>query len=182
MSGDETFTPREPIETISGPPGMQAEGVMDALGQLPELSQFLSSILHGVLAASGRHEELESAGNAGGYYCIADQGTILPLAIIPVGEIPSDKGAGRAARCIEKAARLSRHPRHDRSWESRDPERDMWGGAVRGRRFIHSFSGLPEELDEVFCCIVACALGDMSKESARRMIGEVFDRYEHLLT
>ena len=101
---------------------------------------------------------------------------------LPLGYIPPDKELGRHEKCREKANRLYNHPASNRSYDSRNPEEGMYGGAVRGRQFIHSFSGLPEALDEVFCCLYAIDVGDMTPEEAVTILGkETFEQYAPIL-
>ena len=49
------------------------------------------------------------------------------------------------------------HPQHLSSYESRDPDKDMWGGAVSlgAREPIFSVSAYPEYSDEALSLIVA---------------------------
>lgn len=56
----------------------------------------------------------------------------------------------------ESAERLISNPEHHLSWQSRDPEHDKWGGAVRllGGHIL-SFSGFPELTDEALCMSIA---------------------------
>ncbi len=84
----------------------------------------------------------------GGFFCIADGKTGLPLLVKVVGSPPEDKGEKYFSFAQEKARRLAKHPEHMSSWESRDPESDQWSGAVRYGGLIFSFSGLPELADE----------------------------------
>ena len=63
---------------------------------------------------------------------------------------------------VEKAARLQAHPGHRTSWQSRDPDRDHWGGAFRtDDGWIISFSGLPELWDEALVLGVASICTDI---------------------
>jgi len=61
---------------------------------------------------------------------------------------------------LEKARRLSSNPGHISSFESRDPGADKWGGSIRAKSRILSFSGLPnEKFDEAAMVYVAMKLG-----------------------
>ncbi|MEJ0021269.1 MAG: hypothetical protein WDN47_01665 [Candidatus Doudnabacteria bacterium] len=89
------------------------------------------------------------AARTGAYFCLADAETGLALIILAVGTVPPDKAEKYLTNCVEKAGRLAEHPEHLSSWESRDPDKQQWGGAIRGfDPFIYSLSGLPELGDE----------------------------------
>lgn len=87
-------------------------------------------------------------GGSGGYLCIADVATGSPLAITIIGRVPIEKAQKHLFYCQEKAQRLATHPEHETSFESRNPDANQWGGAVRSGSFILSFSGFSEQIDE----------------------------------
>ncbi|HEY4498740.1 MAG TPA: hypothetical protein VJH94_01615 [Candidatus Paceibacterota bacterium] len=91
----------------------------------------------------------------GGYCCVADhEGRIH--AVFLVGQLPDrEKREKYFYLCQEKAARLAQHSDHISSWQSRNPQDGRWGGAVKGREFILSFSGLPELWDEASMLVAA---------------------------
>ena len=73
-----------------------------------------------------------------------------------VGEtIENEKQAKYFRLCREKANRLASFPTHCSSWQSRDPENGMWGGAVKVNGVIYSLSGFPELGDEAIMLILA---------------------------
>lgn len=86
----------------------------------------------------------------GGYFCVAESSTGLPVLIARIGEIILSEKRGKYFDfCQEKTRRLAQHSEHLSSWESRDPNVDAYGGAVKAPSgFIFSFSGLPELGDE----------------------------------
>jgi hypothetical protein len=85
----------------------------------------------------------------GGYFAVFfDQPDGLPLLVVKVGEQDPQKAPDSLRRCLEKGKRLQDCPEHQSSWQSRNPDADEWGGAVRYGDFILSFSGLPELADE----------------------------------
>lgn len=67
----------------------------------------------------------------GGYFCFADGGTGEPYWIAKVGNPPWPKVEKYMAFCQEAASRLAKHPSHTSSRESRDPDIDRLGGAIR---------------------------------------------------
>lgn len=94
----------------------------------------------------------------GGYFCLAEGATGIPIVIIKIGET-SMKNERYLLFCIEKSRRLAGLPEHRSSYESRNPDQDMWGGAVRVKKntddFIFSFSGFPELADEALMLLTA---------------------------
>ena len=109
------------------------------------------------------------AGHTGGYLCISDGKNGLPLLTMLIGEVFLQKAPKYLEFCQEKAARLAGHPNHQTSWESRNPEKDWWGGAVRFEDKILSFSGLPEMGDEAAMLRVVAKHGDEACVMARRI-------------
>jgi len=94
-------------------------------------------------------------GKTGGCFCLADGKTGAPLfPPAPIGEVPAEKAEKYLAFCQEKALRLAAHPDHLASWQSRNPDADQWGGAVRVGDLIFSISGLPEMGDEALMLIM----------------------------
>lgn len=112
--------------------------------------QHISEVLR---AVQGSFEELQSKlssewdGRPGGFFCLATE-TGEPLLVALIGQIPPAKWAKYFSLSMEKARRLAIYPKHATSFESRDEEREMYGGAVRVGSAIYSFSGLPELHDE----------------------------------
>lgn len=59
----------------------------------------------------------------------------------------------------EKATRLRLHPEHTWSMQSRDPEKNQYGGAYRSTEgYIVSFSGFSEVDDQIFSALVVYLL------------------------
>lgn len=68
-----------------------------------------------------------------------------------------DKKVKYRKLAAEKAMRLREHPEHVTSWQSRDPDHDRWGGAIRTNDgWVFSFSGLPELWDEALLTGIVC--------------------------
>ncbi len=96
----------------------------------------------------------------GGYIVAADAQTGLPLGSLFVGDVPDDKAARYIELAQEKPLRLAANMTklgHVLSWQSRDPEANLWGGAVYIRigNIILSFSGFPELWDEAIGLVTA---------------------------
>jgi hypothetical protein len=101
----------------------------------------------------------------GGYLCVADQNG-RPLLILAFGQVNEEKLPKYLEFCQEKALRLASHPEHISSWQSRNEAESRYGGAVRGKRYIFSFSGLPEKLDEVMTISLAMRCEDLDTAGA----------------
>lgn len=116
-------------------------------------------------------------GSTGGYFCLATAITGEPIyEPVMIGEV-SDQGKAEKYKsfCQEKAKRLASNPMHDSSWQSRVPQRDMWGGAVVFGEYIYSLSGLPELGDEALMLILA-EIENCSNEDVIRKAGEIAAR------
>jgi hypothetical protein len=83
-----------------------------------------------------------------GFLTIFDADKGRGVVTMPFGEIPADKLDKYFSISQEKAGRLYDHPENRSSWQTRDPDNNLWGGAIRVQNHIFSFSGLPELLDE----------------------------------
>ena len=106
-------------------------------------------------------EELVEENRAGGYLCVADMRG-EPIMVIGLGDFDPERRALQFEFCQEKVARLAQFPSHRRSMESRNKEAGQYGGALRGDRFLASFSGFPEGLDEVIAGIALCRNGNLT--------------------
>lgn len=92
----------------------------------------------------------------GVYLCLADSSG-FPLVISAIGEVPEDKRQRYFDLCQEKALRLANNANHLSSYQTRNPEKDLWGGAIRCQEegLIISCSGLPELADESLVMAIA---------------------------
>ncbi len=95
------------------------------------------------------------ANKTGGFITI-DRGVnerIFPgLGVLPVGSVPDTKMQKYCVFSQEKVHRLRANPKTNTSYETRDPDENKWGGAVRlPDGTLIGFSGLPELGDE---CLV----------------------------
>ena len=99
-----------------------------------------------------------AAGKKGGYLCLGYGGSSRKAKI---GEVPSEKKAPWCAPTRGVSSDMM-------SWATRDPAKDMWGGAIPGRRFVYGFSGFPELWDEALMLMLAVVLHDLSLSRARR--------------
>ncbi|MFA5000906.1 MAG: hypothetical protein WC531_01615 [Candidatus Paceibacterota bacterium] len=106
----------------------------------------------------------------GGYLCVfrdsPDQDKLVPILVIRVGGPTIGKEAKYFNLCQEKALRLMAHQNHLSSWQTREVERELCGGAIRTKDFIISFSGLTEKADEAILVNAAFKLGMLSGSTA----------------
>lgn len=118
-------------------------------------------------------EHAETDGRAGGCFGMFPKGRfgkIGPPAIFRlIGRVAPGKHGLAKRRAREKPRRLSRHPEHFSSFQSRNERRDWWGGAIATHTCYLSFSGLPELCDEALVLIVARLLGLLTNKQARRI-------------
>lgn len=130
-----------------------------------------------VLISSLQILEQDLGGRAGGYLCVADRKG-LPVFLLRMGEVPEDKLNQYHTNALEKAMRLSytyAYGGYTLSRHSRDENRQRWTGSVLGNLWIWSFSGFPEDCDEVFMVALALGYGDISHHRALVLLraGEV---------
>ncbi len=111
----------------------------------------------------------------GGWFCLLDvRGNPTGVIIIhePFGDLTPEKSSAYCLFSREKAIRLSAHPEHSTSRESRDEHAERYGGAVRAGGFIFSFSGLSEEEDEALALAVAYRCGLLPRGTLMGMTTE----------
>ncbi len=95
-------------------------------------------------------DTINDSARKGGYLCIARPNGMI-MAVVLIGTVAKEEKAKKyLSLCQEKALRLALHPEHCSSWQSRDESVQHYGGAIRTKRFIFSFSGFPELWDEAF--------------------------------
>ena len=114
-----------------------------------------------LVALASRFES--AAGKKGGYLCLGYGDSSRKAKI---GEVPSEKDEKYSRLAGEKVFRSRLTDMT--SWATRDPAKDMWGGAIPGRRFVYGFSGFPELWDEALVLMLAVVLHDLSLSRARR--------------
>lgn len=120
-----------------------------------------------------RNLQLIEPPRTGGYLTVLsveDRPHSVPLLVVQIGELTTEKIIKYHAFSREKAARLAlNYTEHRSSWQNRDPDRDQWGGAINTGRHILSFSGLPELADEALMLAVALELGLLSNQQAKQI-------------
>ena len=83
-------------------------------------------------------------------FCVADLDTGAPLFKCVLGTLTVAEIKEYTTFALEKAERLAGHPEHVASSQSRNVilEPRKYGGAVRGKDYLYSFSGFTEDEDE----------------------------------
>lgn len=111
------------------------------------------------------------AGKDSGYLTVLHVPTGNLWFTAQIGQCPSDKAEKYMCFSIEKACRLHTNPSHQLSSESRNPDKDCWGGAVKAGNLILSFSGLPEEADESLVIWISARVGLITGNEAEVLAG-----------
>lgn len=106
----------------------------------------------------------------GGYLTIFDKEDKEILTIEKIGEIPEEKEERYKNLSREKGERLFLHQGHLCSFQSRNPEEDRYGGAIRTENLIISFSGFPEDADTLFVIEVAKLVVELEKDRTTEIL------------
>ena len=128
----------------------------------------IPEVLESILQVATRRFPETTQGRLGGFLCVLNPqiGEIVVTGLI--GTEPDEKKREKYKLLAEeKARRLALHPEHQSSWESRDPDKNRWGGAIRGTRLLFSFSGLPELWDEALMLVLAVRLKEIETAAAQ---------------
>ena len=108
----------------------------------------------------------------GGYMCVFEGRSVPvpPILLVKIGEQEPSRSLKDAIFCQEKGRRLMRIPDGISSWQTRDPDKAWWGGAIRVERdLIISISGLGELSDEALALKVAFLHGLLTIDRAREI-------------
>lgn len=127
----------------------------------------------------------DTGGRAGGYFAIYQRGTSgevgKSLVLEVIGTVIPAKLSLYFRFVREKVRRLSRHPKHLSSHQSRNPEKDLWDGAIVAGDYYFSFSGLPDFCDEALVLIAARMIGVLTAIEAMRIAdlssNELYNRW-----
>ena len=134
----------------------------------------------------------ENQNRRGGYLTVLNWKRKEFVLCAKVGQVSKTKAWEHETMAREKAWRLVSHTGHETSFESRDPVAEVrvydesrmhypvrteqwghWGGAVRGNRYVFSFSGFPELLDEAMMFVLAIKHNDLSLPLVQERFGTV---------
>ncbi len=142
------------------------------LGRLVDYAERILGLAIAHLRSAGQPPD-----KCGGYLAIVELGRGDLEMLVGLGYSSPEKVDKRMEFAIEKGKRLYGLTDFT-SYESRKPEIDRWGGAVRGRELIFSFSGLPELWDEAAMFVLAIRLGQLRETDVCDVISE--ERNPHL--
>ena len=118
-----------------------------------------------MLAEAGKPDK------CGGYFVLLDDKGHLQL-VSCIGLNPFEKVRKRVELAWEKCGRLLDNPEDLTSFDTRNPDAERFGGAVRGRTLVFGFSGLPELWDEAAMFVVAIITGELTKDEVLSKISE----------
>ncbi|MBI2013324.1 MAG: hypothetical protein HYS87_00600 [Candidatus Colwellbacteria bacterium] len=145
---------------------------------LPELRDAFAKIL-AVLPPDEKHR-------SGGYFCLRPLGLeCAPVVVSQIGTITDPVKARKYFELAqEKANRLDAHIKtmgHKSSWQSRDPAKNQWGGAIFANGWIFSFSGLPELADEAAMVLVAMRFGFLNPRQVAEITAKSLNPFVDLV-
>ncbi len=105
--------------------------------------------------------EMDGRGRTGGYICVVNRFGVV-VATILIGEISNAEEAKKyRENSQKKSLRLALYKDHISAWQTRDKEKEIWGGSVYDTYHnIFGFSGFNELVDEAFSAAVACGLDE----------------------
>jgi len=115
----------------------------------------------------------DSKGKEGGFLTIRDKGTGHILITLLIGKVPHEKAAKYHGLSQEKGGRIHNRiglgENHISSWQSRNPDSGLWGGAIATKKFIVSFSGMPELGDEAIVLAIAMQMKWLNQQEAEKI-------------
>lgn len=121
----------------------------------------------------------------GGFACFRTDESGSNIYTTAHGSIPPTLEHIYKQNAYEKIIRLSYHEGDISSFQSRNPAEGRWGGAIRLKGIVLSFSGLTELLDEAYLLSIAIQCGWCSPLRAKRVIQKSnnhwFERTWHLI-
>ncbi len=131
-----------------------------------KLFQSLDQAMHYCLVHPQNNDQVRKSG----YFTLRDISSGRVIITIMLGDIPKEKQEKYLQLSLEKGDRLYKNYKTSfkifSSWQTRQPDNDKWGGAIRVNRYILSFSGLSELLDEALVLEVALT---MNWENSHRL-------------
>ncbi len=151
---------------------MRASGLdLDIFDSLTELRGLMREI---TICFGGKRKRYPNwIGKRGGCFCMMDAKTGQIVLLTLVGWVPEEKKLKYFLLAQEKAKRLFAHPQHLTSEESKNDGLEQYGGAIRGRKFIYSFSGLPAIGDSLISLKIAMGVERRLGQKLQRKIEEL---------
>ncbi len=147
---------------------------LDASWNRPLIQEFVENIAALVISRLPATQENPVGGHfAGQYVGVAGEGLDFFFHHLVNGErLARNRSEACFRRVNEKLERLKASPELLASWQSRNTDEEMYGGAIRAGEYIFSFSGLSEHADEMICLLVAIELEALSCDEAYRIAKE----------
>jgi hypothetical protein len=118
---------------------------------------------------SKKASELFCPERKGGYFCAQESNFNIPFLISQIGEPDEIKKKKYFLFSQEKAFRIYIICGTETSWQSRNEKEEKWGGAIRVGKYIFSFSGFPELVDEAVMIVLALRLRIINLETAQKL-------------
>ncbi|HEY0908303.1 MAG TPA: hypothetical protein VGE35_03060 [Candidatus Paceibacterota bacterium] len=138
----------------------------------PHALKFVAAVTRALdtLASAAREQGRYPAG----YFTVRSRRDNTLALLMPFGDgvaehTNPEKYVGWRDKALEKGDRLFNNPGHVSSWQSRDPEKKKYGGAIAVGDYILTFSGLPEALDEALCALVALDMGIADAQTVQKI-------------
>lgn len=123
-----------------------------------KLFQALDQALHYCLVHLQNNDKIRQSG----YFTLRDITSGRVIFILMLGQVPNEKQEKYLQFSLEKGDRLykdyKKNFKNFSSWQTRDPDKDKWGGAIRAGKYVLSFSGLSELLDEALVLEIALTM------------------------
>ncbi|MEK7579317.1 MAG: hypothetical protein AAB460_02170 [Patescibacteria group bacterium] len=140
---------------------------------LDHVGQILGSLprILDVAIANGLTEDSERGRKIAGWFflnwCKDKRGELWMPFKMRLGYVPPTSPS--VDYCVEKVLRIIQDNLRS-SAESRNPERNEWGGGIRAaKNLVMAFSGLPEDADEAVVLVAAVNAGLMTLDEAREI-------------
>lgn len=120
--------------------------------------QALDQALHYCLVHPQNNDKIRQSG----YFTLREISTGRIIFTIMLGDVSKEKQEKYFQLSLEKGDRLYKDYKTNfknfSSWQTRQPDKERWGGAIRAGKYILSFSGLSELLDEALVLEIALTM------------------------
>ena len=112
----------------------------------------------------------EISGKRGGVLCVGRPDG-CPKLCVTIGAPAKEQEYRFVNNAIEKCCRLGSNTKLASSRVSANEDFGRYAGAILGDTWIYSFSGFPQDMDEVYSLALAAMLEDISSDNAMRIAG-----------
>jgi len=152
--------------------------------RIQEIAQWAITCFYESEFQEALQDAKDGSRNFGGYLSVFDLSDIpeSPLLLLRLGRATVESFSRRMIFSLEKAERLMIDPSHYTSFQTRDPKKGQWGGAVSlNCGLVVSFSGLKEEEDEAFSLALSQRMGCADSSEIDEIIAhgccrEIYDK------